>query len=69
MYLELGEVFVEEILKEKRLGSKGFAWIRVSLQLGHSFGGNISFLGYQSYGFIILGFVGSISWYVLEFGG
>ena len=38
MYLELGEVFVEEILKEKRLGSKGFAWIRVSLQLGHSFG-------------------------------
>ena len=61
MYLELGEVFVEEILKEKRLGSKGFAWIRVSLQLGHSLRGNISFLGYQSYGFIILGFVGSLS--------
>ena len=31
--LELGEVVVEEILKEKRLGSKGFARIRVNLLL------------------------------------
>ena len=31
--LELGEVVVEEILKEKRLGSKGFARIRINLLL------------------------------------
>ena len=39
------------------------------IAVGASIGGNISFLSYQSYGFIILGFVESMSWYVLEFGG
>ena len=34
---ELGEAIVEEILKKKRLGARGFAWIRVSLLLGRSF--------------------------------
>ena len=33
MQLELGELVVEEILKEKRLGSKGFARIRINLLL------------------------------------
>ena len=34
---ELGEAIVEEILKGRRLGARGFAWIRVPLQLGRSF--------------------------------
>ena len=34
---KLGEAIVEEILKGRRLGARGFAWIRVPLQLGHSF--------------------------------
>ena len=34
---KLGEAIVEEILKGRRLGARGFAWIRVSLLLGRSF--------------------------------
>ena len=34
---ELGEAIVEEILKGRRLGARGFAWIRVSLLFGRSF--------------------------------
>ena len=33
MHLELEEVIVEGILKEKRLGSKGFARIQINLLL------------------------------------
>ena len=68
MHLELGEVIVEEILKEKRLGSKGFARIRVNLllELPFRYYFIVELLFHR---FIILGVLEIISFDVLEFRG